>query len=74
MSTLVPFVATAAAAKGVLAVCGAEGTFSGGAAAWMAEVGAQEYSCLCGRLLDKKVQHLSPSRNITSLVISRVGS
>lgn len=72
MSTLVPFVARSAAAKGVPVGCGARETFSGGAVAWMVEVGAHEHFCLWVRLLDKQVQLLSPSRNITSLVIAVV--
>lgn len=73
MSTLVPFVASSAGPKGVPEDCGAEEVFSRGAVAWMVEAGAQLHSCLRLRLLDKKVQHLSPSRNITSLVIATVG-
>lgn len=74
MSTLVPFAAMSAVAKCVPVVCGAEEMFSGGAVAWMVEVGAREHSCLCLRLLDKKAQHLSLSTNTASVVISMAGS
>lgn len=40
----------------------------------MVEVGAQEHSCLCMRLLDKDVQHLSPGRVVTRLMMSMIRS
>jgi len=59
--------ATSAAAKGVPGVHGAVQ-----AVAWTVEVGAHQPSCLRVGLLGNKMQR--PSRNITSLVVSTVGS